>query len=65
MPLKDKSNREILLQLCDCLDHTLLFSSINRKWPAQKAATLDLIREGRRRGGYFDKEKAPSGEPEA
>ena len=57
MSLRDKSNREILLQLCACLDHTLLFSSINRKWPEQKRATLELIKEGRRRGGYFEKER--------
>ena len=54
-----KSNREILLQLCACLDHTLLFSSINRRWPEQREATLRLIHEGRRRGGYFEK-KAPT-----
>ena len=53
--LQAKGNREILLLLCAALDHTLLFSSINRKWPSQKRATLELIREGRRRGGYFKK----------
>lgn len=53
--LASKSNREILLQLCAALDHTLRFSSINRKWPAQRDGILALIREGRRRGGYFEK----------
>lgn len=48
-PYRAKTNWELLELLAAALDHTLVFSSINTRWPEQKDATLRLIREARRR----------------